>query len=134
MIWADDLFPVMLAAQRAIGTTGDTTKTSIKALAPTEYRWNSYLIQQMIGQQSAHWDASLAAFNALDPADQATWTAEAEALGIPEVSIPYAGDPAIPAGAALFAYARTLFKMGIYAANGDPDGTNAAAWAANIAS
>jgi hypothetical protein len=124
----------MLAAQRAIGITGETTKTGIKALSPTEYRWNSYLIQQLIGQQSAQWDASLAAFNALDAADQATWTTEAETLGLTEIGIPYAGAPPIPAGAALFGLARTLFQMGIHAANGAPDGTNAAAWAASITS
>jgi hypothetical protein len=45
-----------------------------------------------------------------------------------------AGDPPIPAGAALFALARSLFHLGIHAATGAPDGTNAAAWAASIAS
>ncbi len=124
---------VMLAAQRAIGTTGTTTQDHVKEQAPTEYRWNSYLVQQIIGQNSAQWDASLAAFNALDAADQDAWTAEATSLGIPEISIPYAGDPAIPAGAALFALSRTLYHLGIHAGTGPPDGTNAAAWAASIA-
>ena len=61
---------VMLAAQRALGVAGATTKTGIKDLAPVDYRWNSYLIQQLIGKGSVAWDASLAAFNALDAADQ----------------------------------------------------------------
>ena len=61
-------------------------------------------------------------------------SAEAGALGVTEISIPYAGDPVIPAGAALFALACTLFNLGIHAATGAPDGTNAAAWATSIAS
>ena len=89
---------VMLAAQRALGVAGATTKTGIKELAPVDYRWNSYLIQQLIGKGSVEWDASLAAFNALDAADQDAWTAEATSLGIPEISIPYAGDPRHPGG------------------------------------
>ena len=125
---------VMLAAQRALGVAGATTKTGIKELAPVDYRWNSYLIQQLIGKGSVEWDASLAAFNALDAADQDAWTAEATSLGIPEISIPYAGDPPIPAGAALFALARTLYHLGIHAGTGPPDGTNAAAWATSITS
>ncbi len=124
----------MLAAQRALGVAGDTTKTGVKELAPVDYRWNSYLVQQIIGKETAAWESSLAAFNALDPAEQTDWTAEAETLGIPEVSIPYAGDPPIPAGAALFALSRTLYHLGIHAATGAPDGTNAAAWATIIAS
>jgi hypothetical protein len=48
--------------------------------------------------------------------------------------IPYAGDPPIPAGAALFALARTLYHLGIHAGTGPPDGANAAAWAASITS
>lgn len=125
---------VMLAAQRAIGVTGSTTRTDARAVAPIDYRWNSYLVQQIIDKETAAWESSLAAFNALDPAEQTAWTDEAEALGVPEVSMPYAGDPPIPAGATLFALARTLFKLGIHAAAGAPDGANAAAWATNIAS
>ncbi len=123
---------VMLAAQRAIGLAGDATKAEIKEAAP-DYRWNSYLIQQMIGKGSVAWDASLAAFNALDPADQGVWTSEAEALGMTEISIPYAGDSPISAGTAFFALARTLFDLGVYVVNGAPDGANAVAWATSVA-
>ena len=58
-----NLFPGMLAAQRAIGVAGDTTKVDIKELAPTDYRWNSYLAQQIISKGSVEWDANLAGFN-----------------------------------------------------------------------
>ncbi len=125
---------VMLAAQRAIGVAGGTTRESVRDLAPTGYRWNSYLVQQMIGQNSAQWDAGMTAFNALDAAAQATWTTEAETLSVAETNVAYAGDPAIPAGASLFNLARALFQMGIHTAAGAPAAANAAAWAANIAS
>lgn len=126
-----DVRQVMLAAQRAIGVAGNATKDEVKAAAP-DYRWNSYLIQQMIGKGTAAWNANLAAFNALDPADQGVWTSEAETLGLTEISIPYAGAPPIPAGAAFFALARTLFDLGVYAINGAPDGSNAVAWATSV--
>ncbi|MBN1875583.1 MAG: hypothetical protein JXA33_15265 [Anaerolineae bacterium] len=91
-------------------------------------------MQQNIGTDSARWDASLTAFNALAAAEQTAWGDEAAALNIEETSLPYAGDPAISPGAALFAYARTLFRLGLYTAPGAPDGTNATAWAADIIS
>ena len=127
-----DVRQVLLATQRAIPVTGSITRTHVKTLAPVEYRWNAFLVQQVIGKGKVPWNVSLAAFDALPQAEQDEWTAEAAALGIVESHIPYAGNPPISAGAALYILARTLHGLGIYVDTGAPDGSNAAAWAGNI--
>jgi hypothetical protein len=67
-------------------------------------------------------------------ASTADWETEGDNAGLEEILLPNATDPAISAGLQLFLGANALFDLGIYTANGAPDATNAAAWAASIIS
>ena len=52
----------LLAIQKALKSIGATVITAVKTIAPTSYRWNSYLLQQVIGAGSSEYDASVTAF------------------------------------------------------------------------
>jgi hypothetical protein len=120
----------LLAVQKALRFIGVTVVAAVKTLAPTSYRWNSYLLSQVLGANSSEFDASRVAFNALSAPERATWEDAAEALGMTEQSITYATDPAVTPGLALFAVARTLYRLGVNVADGQPGAANAGEWAA----
>lgn len=125
---------VLLSVQKALKVMGNTPIAQVKTLAEPSYRWNSYLMAQVIGASSTEFDASTTAFNALTAPQRDVWDTEAESVGITEQSITYATDPAHTAGLALFAVSRALFKLGINTGAGEPGAANAAAWAAYFSS
>lgn len=120
----------MLAVQNSIRAIGPTTRDAVKAVAPVDYRWNSYLVGQAIGSGAVTFNASTAAYTALAAPEQADWDTEAGNLNILPAAIDYANDPAISEGQSLFALAFTLNRLNI--GPGTPDGTNAAAWATAV--
>ena len=122
----------MLATQHAIAAIGTTTKDAVKVAAPVSYRWNSYLVGEVIGSGAANFNAASAAFAALAPAEQADWDTEAGGINILPADIDYATAAAISEGQSLFTLAYTLNLLGI--GPGAPDGTNAAAWATAVSS
>jgi hypothetical protein len=119
----------LLGVQKTLTFIGAAVIALVKAIAPTSYRWNSYLLSQVLGTGSAAYAASLAAFGALSVEQKTAWDAEATALGITSQSIPYATDPVASPGALLFAVSRTLFFLGVGVELGQPAGDNAADWA-----
>jgi hypothetical protein len=118
----------LLNTQKVLTFLGAAVIALVKAVAPVSYRWNSYLLAQVLGTGGAEYDASIAAFNALTVEQRADWNTDATALGITQQSIPYATDAPVSPGAMLFAVARTLFRLGIGTDNGVPDGLNSGEW------
>lgn len=119
----------LLNVQKALTFIGALTIAAVKAIAPVSYRWNSYLLAQVLGAGGAEYNASIAAFNALTVEQRAEWNAAATALGIVPQTIPYATDAPVTPGGMLFAVSRTLFRLGIGVDLGQPSGANAADWA-----
>jgi len=119
----------LLAIQKALRFIGATVVGVVRTLAPTSYRWNSYLLSQVLGSGSTEFDASRAAYAALTAPERAAWEAAAAAAGMTEQNIVYATDDAITPGLALFAVARTLYRLGVNVEDGAPGGANQAAWA-----
>ncbi len=122
----------LLNVQKALTHLGALVIAAVKAVAPVSYRWNSYLLSQVLGSGGAEYDASIAAFLALTASERLDWNAEAAQLGFVAQNIPYASDEPVEIGAVLFAVARTLFRLGIGVANGVPAGGNAGDWAQTI--
>jgi hypothetical protein len=120
---------MLLGVQKALTKLGATVIAAVKTVAPTSYRWNSFLLQQALGANSSEFEASRTAFNALAPSEKALWETEAADAGLVEQVIPYATDPAISPGLALFVVARALFALGINVADGTPGAANADDWA-----
>ena len=118
----------LLAVQKILTLLGATVIAAVKTLAPVAYRWNSYLLSQVLGSNSANFEAARTEFAALTAPQQADWNTRAAALGITQQSIPYATDPAISPGLALYAVARALFLLGLNVAAGAPAAANFDAW------
>jgi len=118
----------LLGVQKALRIIGATVIAAVKTLAPTSYRWNSYLLSQIIGASSSEFDASVTAFNALDSTAKGHWETEATTLGLTSQTIAYASDDPVTPGLALFAACRTLYRLGLNVSAGAPGATNYAAW------
>lgn len=124
----------LLGIQKAISKVGITVINAVKTLAPTSYRWNSFLLQRVLGAASSEFEASRTAYAALTAPQRQAYEDAALALGLVDQSLVYASDPTLTAGLALFAVARALYSLGINVADGAPDGSNEAAWADYFAS
>ena len=119
---------MLLSVQRALTLLGATVIAAVKTVAPTAYRWNSYLLSQVIGSGSSSFEAARTTFDALAAPDKANWNTRAAALGITQQEIAYATDDPISPGLALFAVARALFLLGFNVAAGTPAAANYDAW------
>jgi len=119
---------VLLAVQRAMTFLGIAVINAIKTVAPITYRWNSFMLQQVIGPSSTEIDASKLAYAALSAPERADWETAALAAGLTAQSLAYASDAAISPGLALFAVSRGLFRLGINVADGEPGAANQAEW------
>jgi hypothetical protein len=118
----------LLAVQKALRFLGATVIAAVKTVAPTSYRWNSYLLSQVIGAATADYDASATAFAALGSTAIGHWNDTATGIGITSQTIPYASDAAVSPGLALFAICRALYRLGFNTSAGAPGATNYAAW------
>lgn len=119
---------MLLAVQKALTLLGAAAIAAVKTVAPVAYRWNSYLLSQVIGSGSEAFEASRAAYLALGAPDRANWEARAAALGITQQTVEYASDDPISPGLALFAVSRALFLLGFNVAAGTPAAANYDAW------
>jgi hypothetical protein len=119
---------MLLGIQRGITKLGATVIAAVKTVSPVAYRWNSFLLQQVLGPGSSEFEASRTAFLALTTTQQDTWTTQAVAAGLTEQSITYASDDAISAGLALFAICRALFALGFNTSAGTPGAANQSTW------
>jgi hypothetical protein len=119
---------MLLAVQKCLKVLHLTAISAVSALAPTSYRWNSFLLAATIGPSSADFEASITAFNALTGGQKTSWDDRAITGGLTTREIAYADDPAITAGGALFAVSRALFGLGINAADLTPGAANFTGW------
>lgn len=119
---------MLLAVQKALTLLGATVIAAVKTVAPVAYRWNSFLLAQVLGANSSEFEASRTAYAALSAPERATWEAAATGAGLTAQAIAYASDDAISPGLALFAVSRALFRLGINVADGEPGATNAGEW------
>jgi hypothetical protein len=118
----------LLAVQKALAVIGAAVIMAVKAIAPTSYRWNSFLLSQCIGPNSANFDAYKATFDALTAAQKDAWDTAAEGKGIVDQTITYASDAAVRSGLALFVVSTALFNLGINVADGVPGAANQTEW------
>lgn len=119
---------MLLAVQKALTLLGAAAIAGVKTVAPVAYRWNSYLLSQVLGSGSETFEASRTAYAALGAPDRANWEARAAALGITQQSVTYAADAPISPGLALFAVSRALFNLGLNVVAGAPAAANYDAW------
>lgn len=68
-------------------TETQTDKDLIKAMTPTGYAWNGYLVGQGIGPNGSTIDASFAVYNALTAGEKAAWNTAAAALVPPITAV-----------------------------------------------
>src|ERR1044072_2369623 len=120
---------ILLAIQKALKVIGSGPKEAVKALSPTSYRWNSFLLAAVIGNNHNAFDFSREAFNLLTAPQRAEWQSAAESNGIFDQSLSYASNSPVTAGLALFAVARALFSLGLNVGAGTPAGANDGDWA-----
>ena len=119
---------ILLAIQKGLTRLGETVIASVKTVAPTSYRWNSFLVQLICGSSHAEFDASKTAFAALGSTAIGHWDDSGITAGLVAQQIPYATDAAISPGLQLFAISRSLFGLGLNVSAGAPGATNYAAW------
>ncbi len=124
----------LLAIQRGLTKLGAGVIGAVKTIAPTSYRWNSFLLQKVLGPGSSEYTASVTAFNALTSTQKTAWDTEAATRGLTTQSIGYATDADVTPGLALFIICRALFALGLHTIAGTPSGTNQASWGAYFVS
>jgi hypothetical protein len=116
----------MMAAQQGVKVCGPQTRQQLRQLSDEPARWSAFLLKHLLGPRRANYNECLARY--ADPGlDQAGWEAAAVEAGLRPVSLAYAADAGISAGAQLFLLASTLFSLGVYIELGQPD-SKAAAW------
>ena len=121
------------AVAAIIKATGQNAKADLKTKAEPSYRWNAWLVREMLGKSLAAWDASMAAFSGLAATAQQNWDDAAQNAGINPTPMPYDQNPPDHlAGRALYAAARVLTHAGL--GPGEPTADNATAWANYITS
>jgi hypothetical protein len=118
----------LLNVQKGLTHLGAGAIAAIKVVAPTSYRWNSFLLAQALGSGGTAYDASVTAFDALDSGAQADWDGRATNLGFSGQEIPYQTDAELSAGAVLFIIARALYFAGVHPNLPQPNANNASDW------
>jgi hypothetical protein len=116
------------AIQGALKRLGSNAIEQVKTLAPTSYRWNSFLLQAVIGPASANYDAGRVTFAALTSTEKGHWETEGGTSGLVDSTIVYADAAPVTKGEALFLVCTALFALGIDVSNAVPGATNYAAW------
>ncbi len=122
-----DVRQMLAAVQAVLKLLITTAINSIKAAAPTGYRWNSHAVKLAIGTGGAAYLASRTAFAALAAGERTSWNTAFVDVVVPDIAYKAATD--VTSGEAGFIVARALFLNSIITAPGSPDGTNFAAWA-----
>lgn len=121
-----DVRQKLAAVQAALKLAGTTAKNAIKAVAPTGYRWNSFMVQQAIGTGGGTYDDSHTAFAALSGGDQTSWNSAFSSINVPDITYSTMSTPSD--GEAAFILCRALFASGAITSPGTPVGGNSAAW------
>jgi len=123
-----DVRQIILAVQKSLALLHATVIVAVKAIAPTSYRWNSFLLGVTVGPAGADFAASLTAFGALTGGERTSWDSRAVTGGLVARSVVYADAAEVSAGAALFAVSRALFGLGINVVDATPGAANFTAW------
>lgn len=127
-----DFRQAMMAAQEGVKVCGPQTRQALRRLSPEPARWSAFLLKHLLGPGRSTYNECLARY-AEPGLEQSGWEVAAVEADLRPVSLAYAGDTAISAGAQLFLLASTLFSLGLYGELGQPGG-NAAAWQERIMS
>lgn len=103
-----------------------TDLEAIKAITPSGFSWNGYLVETLIGTGALTYAAGVAAYTALTGGQKTAWDTAAEALtpAYADVYQTQEGGSAatpMPSGEVFFLHQYTLYKMGILASA--PSGT-----------
>jgi len=128
-----DVRTAFRAVSAVIKQIGNTAKNDMAAISEPTYRWNAKIIADTIGKGMSRWNSAQNAFNNLTAAEQDDWNNAARSANINPVALPYdQNPPAKLPGLAMFAVARAYAhdRLGV----GDPDGSNASAWATYLTS
>lgn len=127
-----DFRQAMMAAQKCVQVCGPQTRQYLRRLSAEPARWSATLLKHLLGPRRSNYNDCLACYG--DPAlDRAGWEAAAVEAGLRPVSLAYAGEAGISAGAQLYLLASTLFSLGVYEGLGQPNG-NAGVWQESIIS
>lgn len=96
----------------------DTDLVAIKAITPSGYAWNGYLVETLVGTGGLTYTAAQAAYTALTSQQKSAWDSAAEAL-TPAYAAVYqstagggAGTP-MTTGEVFFLHQYALYMMGI---------------------
>lgn len=127
-----DFRQAMMAAQEGVQVCGPQTRQHLRRLSPEPARWSAFLLKYLLGPGRSNYNACLVRY-AEPGIDRSEWEAAAVEAGLRPISLAYAADAGITAGAQLFLLAATLFSLGVHEEAGQPGG-NAAAWQERIKS
>lgn len=108
---------VNTATTKGDGRSG-TDLVEIKAVTPSGYAWNGYLVETLVGQGGLNYTAGQAAYAALTGGQKTAWEGAAEGLtpAYAEVYQTEAGGTAgtpMTTGEVFFLHQYALYKMGI---------------------
>lgn len=111
---------LLMTFQQAIGRFGPTTRAAVRGaierMGLPGYRWNAYFLGMLADPEVvANYRSSL-------PIDPLTpdWVSAAQSAGIVPASLPYAGDPPLPAWFVLWMLVVTLYTIGAITSLSDP--------------
>lgn len=120
----------LACVQAVLKLAGATAITAMSAVATIGYRWNSYILQQAIGTQSAAFTAALVTWNALQAGDRTTWDGAFPDVLVPDITYSTMATPT--AGASAWVVCSALFNSGAITSPGTPAAGNSAAWHAAL--
>lgn len=110
----------MAAAQQCVRICGPNTREMLKDLSKPRSQWPNHLVKHFIGAERATFQQNLDIYG--NGVDRDAWEVAADEMGLTEVSLRYAEEPAVSPGAQLFMLAITLYDFNIYEEFGNPAG------------
>jgi len=115
------------AAQKSVTACGTTTRANLRTLYGSN--WFGSTLGRILGPALTTWTTMISTFNNLTSEQRTNWDTTAEASGITDTSIAYAGDAPASAGLSLYALSITLFTDGLC---DEPTGDNSTTIAGQI--
>jgi len=103
-----DVRLMLKSAQKAIKVCANDYLDLVKESAPTQYRWNSFMVSKILGKSHDTWDGAETAWLALSDENankRAAWETAAESLGLTDASLSYSDMGTVSKGRILYALA-----------------------------
>jgi len=123
---------IFLAISRALQRCAPATITAIKNTTGCGPNWRAFMTDAIRGSHHITWSTVQQTWTNFDQSARDAWNAAAAAANFSAATLPYATDPLISAGLAMFELSSALYTAGVIVSPGAPAGDNATAWAVII--